>query len=102
MPARGPKREFGIGRLAHYPMWILAGLAISTWYFMRHIQLTHDVVWQFWVARQMLGGTRLYSEIWEVNPPLWFWAAMPVQWLATQCEIAWQELLIPLLIGLSA
>lgn len=42
----------------------------------------------------MLGGTKLYAEIWEVNPPLWFWSALPSQWLAQHTGIAWQSLLM--------
>ena len=37
--------------------------------------LTHDVSWQFWLARQMNGGTPLYGHLMEINPPLWFWMA---------------------------
>ncbi len=101
-PPLAPKRALGLERLANSQEWILAGVAIATWFFMRQIQPSHDVFWQFWVARQMLGGARLYADIWEVNPPLWFWSAMPVQWLATQCGVAWQEVLLPLLVLTSA
>lgn len=44
--------------------------------------LTHDVVWQLWIARQLVHGAQLYRDILEINPPLWFWSAMPVQHLA--------------------
>ena len=37
-----------------------------------------DVSWQLWIARQLNGGARLYRDIVEVNPPLWFWMALPV------------------------
>ncbi len=49
---------------------------------MRQLPLTHDVIWQLWISRQMLGGVQLYSQINEINPPLWFWMAMPVHLLA--------------------
>lgn len=39
--------------------------------------ITHDVVWQLWIARQMNNGVEIYRQINEVNPPLWFWMAMP-------------------------
>lgn len=45
--------------------------------------ITHDVVWQFWIARQMNHGVELYSQINEVNPPLWFWMAMPLDLFAS-------------------
>ncbi|MDJ0896179.1 MAG: GtrA family protein, partial [Alphaproteobacteria bacterium] len=50
------------------------------------IPLSHDVVWQMWIARQMLHGVGLYTEILELNPPLWFWMAVPVQWAAEALE----------------
>lgn len=51
------------------------------------IPVTNDVVWQFWIAKQMLGGSELYVQINEVNPPLWFWMAMPIQWIADNIGI---------------
>jgi hypothetical protein len=89
-------------RLAQHQTVILAAVAIATWIFMRNLQLSHDIIWQFWVARQMLGGARLYGEIWEINPPLWFWSAIPVEWLAQLTGISWRSLLIPLLVASSA
>lgn len=41
-----------------------------------------DVSGQFWLARAMRNGSRLYVDIVEINPPLWFWMAMPVDWIA--------------------
>lgn len=38
---------------------------------------TNDAAWQIWVGRQLLGGARLYRDIIEVNPPLWFWLTAP-------------------------
>jgi hypothetical protein len=93
------------GRLnifARYPELILVVVSSAAWFILRPIQISHDVYWQFWVARQLLGGSRLYTDIWEVNPPLWFWSAMPIQWLSMRLGIAWQSLLIGLVIFLSA
>jgi hypothetical protein len=42
----------------------------------------NDVAWQLWVARQLSHGVSLYTDILEVNPPLWFWVAIPVVELA--------------------
>lgn len=42
------------------------------------VPVTHDAIWQIWIGRQLLGGARLYSDIVEINPPLWFWMAMPL------------------------
>jgi hypothetical protein len=37
----------------------------------------HDQIWTLWIGRQLLGGADLYRDIIEVNPPLWFWMAVP-------------------------
>jgi putative flippase GtrA len=49
---------------------------------LRNLPLTHDVIWQLWISRQMLGGAGLYSQINEINPPLWFWMGMPIHQIA--------------------
>jgi len=87
-------------RASHYPEWVLVGVAFLAWLFLRHLQLVGDVVWQFWIARQLLGGARLYADIWEVNPPLWFWSAVPVEWLAERVGLGWSSLLVMLVVGL--
>lgn len=55
------------------PVAVLAALVALT---------PSDVVWQMWIARQLNGGADLYTGIQEVNPPLWFWMAMPADALA--------------------
>ncbi len=72
----------------HIPEAVLAAAALAAWWLMRGWQVPADVGWQLWVARQMLVGTRLYADIWEVNPPLWFWSAVPVAWLAERSGMA--------------
>jgi putative flippase GtrA len=57
-------------------------VALFTFGLLRNIALTHDVVWQLWIAKQMINGVSLYGQIFEINPPLWFWMALPVQWIA--------------------
>lgn len=72
-----------------------------------------DVAWQLWIAHRINNGAGLYTDIVEVNPPLWFWMALPVDavagWLsirpepvlivavsfATACSIAATERLLP-------
>ena len=44
--------------------------------------LCPDVSGQFWLAHAMRRGARLYLDVVEINPPLWFWLAMPIDWLA--------------------
>lgn len=36
-----------------------------------------DVAWQLWIAHHIDAGAHLYRDIVEVNPPLWFWMAIP-------------------------
>lgn len=43
-----------------------------------YLPITHDAIWQMWIGRQMLHGAKLYVDILEVNPPLWFWMAVPI------------------------
>ncbi len=86
----------------HSPEAALALLALAVWGVMQGMVLPDDVGWQFWIARQMLGGTRLYDQIWEVNPPLWFWSAMPLEWLAERTGLAWDALLTGAVVMLGA
>jgi hypothetical protein len=44
--------------------------------------LCTDVGYQLWVAHQLRLGARLYIDIWELNPPLWYWMAIPVDGLS--------------------
>ncbi|MFZ5609321.1 MAG: hypothetical protein ACOY99_06905 [Pseudomonadota bacterium] len=44
--------------------------------------VSHDVVWQMWLARQIAHGVELYADIIEINPPLWFWLGASVQAVA--------------------
>ena len=57
-----------------------------------------DVSWQLWIAHQLNGGVRLYRDIVETNPPLWFWMGMPVDWLSSLFHVRSDHLLI-LVIG---
>src|SRR5205085_4717459 len=42
-----------------------------------------DVASQLGTAQRIHEGARLYRDIVEVNPPLWFWMALPIDRLAT-------------------
>jgi hypothetical protein len=53
-----------------------------------------DVSWQLWIAHQLNGGARLYSDIIETNPPLWFWMGMPVDRLALVTHLRSDHVLI--------
>ena len=69
---------------------------------LRDIPITHDVVWQFWVARQLSNGSVLYRDIWELNPPLWFWSAVPVHRMAEWLHVAPLRLLVVLIVAMGA
>src|SRR4051794_9271264 len=59
-------------------------VAIVTWGLLLYYSgpISPDVAGQFWIAHSMRSGARLYVDIVEVNPPLWFWMAMPIDALA--------------------
>lgn len=84
------------------PTILFACAALAVWWLLRDIALANDVGWQFWIARQMLGGTTLYDQIWEINPPLWFWSAIPLQWLAERAAWDWGRVLVGAVVTLGA
>lgn len=46
-----------------------------------------DVAWQLWIAERTHAGAHLYRDIIEVNPPLWFWMARPVERAASILDL---------------
>lgn len=54
-----------------------------------------DVAWQVWIAERIHSGAHLYRDIIEVNPPLWFWMAIPVERAAAVLHVP----IVPLLIA---
>lgn len=58
------------------------GAAALAFLIVMQVRLTHDVAWQLWIARQLAGGVELYSEIVEINPPLWFWMGLGIHHVA--------------------
>src|SRR5690349_9808631 len=85
------------GRFAVKPFWpeiAIVGAMTAAWFLMRNIPVSHDVVWQMWIARQLLGGAKLYTDILELNPPLWFWLAVPVQKMAQLLETTPKQAII--------
>ena len=53
-----------------------------------------DVAWQLWIAGRIHAGARLYTDIIELNPPLWFWMAVPVDRLAALLHIRIEAALV--------
>jgi hypothetical protein len=63
-----------------------------------------DVASQLGIAQRIHEGARLYRDIVEVNPPLWFWMALPIDRLATLFHLRAASVLVGafgLLVGLS-
>lgn len=81
---RSAESHASINRLfvRHWPEATTILCLMIAYLTLRTIPVSHDVTWQMWIARQMLGGTVLYKDILELNPPLWFWMAIPVEWAA--------------------
>ena len=92
----------GKSALISSPIALLLALVLIACPTIVGMPITHDVVWQFWIARQMNNGVELYTQINEVNPPLWFWMAMPVDRLGTLLDIKPINLVQLLMILLSA
>jgi hypothetical protein len=61
-----------------------------------------DVAWQLWIAQRIHAGANLYTDIIEVNPPLWFWMALPVDRLAALFHLRSETVLIVVMGGLVA
>src|SRR3954463_8342845 len=53
-----------------------------------------DVASQLSVAQRIHEGARLYRDIIEVNPPLWFWMGVPVDRLAALLHVKAASVLI--------
>src|SRR5438309_5485504 len=53
-----------------------------------------DVASQLQIAQRIHEGARLYRDIIEVNPPLWFWMALPVDRLAAVLHLEATKILI--------
>src|SRR3546814_16519172 len=44
----------------------------------------------------------LYRDIWEINPPLWFWSAVPIQYAADLAGVSPFHILLPVTIAMGA
>jgi hypothetical protein len=62
------------------PTWAWAGLTVLVCLFLVLAYLIPagaDTLWRLHIARGLLDGQVLYRDMIEVNPPLWFWGAIP-------------------------
>lgn len=85
--------------MRYLPEIALCATSLVTLLLLRDISITHDVVWQFWIARQLMHGAVLYRDIWEINPPLWFWSAIPVHYAAGWLHLPPLRLLVVIIIA---
>lgn len=53
-----------------------------------------DLLWRLHLAGRMLDGLVLYRDLIEVNPPLWFWTALPAVWLGKLMQVPAYQVLI--------
>ena len=79
-------------------LWAFLGVAAWLAVFW-HGPLINDAGWSLWVGRQLNGGARLYVDILEVNPPLWFWINAAVQTAAEATGIGGLQMLLLFLGG---
>ena len=96
-------REGFAPELCAAAVWLVACILLVD------MQVWHDVAYQLWIARQLNHGTGLYTWIREINPPLWFWMAQPVDllagwigWPAKRVMVAAVFLLIGISLALAA
>ena len=61
---------------------VAAGVGIATVLVFWSFPVNSDTAWYLISTRRWLGGATLYTDIIEVNPPLNFYLAIPVIWLA--------------------
>ena len=98
-----------IARAARVRSAIIArplGLALVVTALVTVLRLTgtvdSDVAWQLWIAHRIHAGAQLYRDIVEVNPPLWFWMALPIDRAATLFHLRAESVLIAVFGGLAA
>ena len=91
IPTKGRSR---VAAMASRPL--LVALALVTLITAARLTGTvdSDVAWQLWIAGRMHEGAVLYRDIIEVNPPLWFWMALPIDRLATLFHLRIESVLI--------
>lgn len=71
-----------VGRRAAYPLYVALALTIAVTGPRLFDTVDVDVAWQLWIAGRLNAGAHLYRDIMEVNPPLWFWMAQPIDAVA--------------------
>jgi hypothetical protein len=88
------RRSGASGLFAANPLWPALVLVAGIVSIRAFGTVDSDVSWQLWIAHQLNGGVRLYTDVIETNPPLWFWMGMPVDRLASLLHVRSDHLLI--------
>lgn len=86
---------------AHWPAILPYVLLAAVTAGLAQLPPNNDAAWQLWIGRQLADGAQLYRDIVEINPPLWFWLAVPIVEAAALLGISGHAALIGFL-GLSA
>jgi hypothetical protein len=79
---------------ASHPLWAAFVLTVVATALRLHDTVDSDVAWQLWIAHHIHAGANLYTDIVEVNPPLWFWMALPIDRVATLLHLRAESVLI--------
>ena len=90
----GDGRGRAAAALVANPLWAALAIVVAIVGVRACGSVDADVSWQLWVAHQLNGGARVYSDIVEGNPPLWFWMGMPVDALAQLIHVRSDYVLI--------
>ena len=72
-----PLTEHAIKPAFKWQWLALAALVVTYFTLAYMIPPGADTLWRLHIARGILDGQTLYRDVIEVNPPLWFWAAIP-------------------------
>lgn len=78
-----PQRPRLFAAVASRPYWVALVVTVLVTALRLVDTVDSDVAWQLWIAGRLHAGAHLYRDIIEVNPPLWFWMAIPVERLAS-------------------
>lgn len=94
------KSAVGTRKAAARALWPALVIAALVTAFRLVDTIEPDVAWQLWIAGRIHAGAHLYRDIIEVNPPLWFWMALPIDSLARFIGTRPESLLVVAIGGL--